>query len=240
MRAMSTERALLLSWIHAHRPQGPDRRGAARAAPPPSPEAGFLPAWRSHSLLRPQGTGHPLCVKCGLRPRGLAERCRPCRPMGTLPVRARLDLGSGRYARALASAPQWVRDIAARAAGHGLGSGAALPVRAPDRPQPAAALADTRVGRMLLGRAAAGLPDVPAGTRTAQAKRPAPQGGGCVMNGGSAVSHSDGKRRRVHGRPPDPPAGQRTLQACWGSPDGSEATHAGAQPKARAGVGQAA
>ena len=148
-------------------------------------------------------------------------------------VRARLDLGSGRYAQALTSAPQWVRDIAARAAGYGLGSGAALPVGAPDHPRPAAALADTRVGRMLLGRAAVGPPAQPPGARLAQVKRSAPQGGGGSFLGESAASCS-GKRRRVHGRPPEPVVEQRTLQTYWGPPTRTAEAHAGAQTRSSA------
>ena len=99
------ERGRLLDLVRWARPAAA-AEPAPQAVPPPPP--GFLPSYRGHTLLAPGGTGHPLCIKCGVICRGAALRHGPCQPRVPLPSGAVDALRSHRYDPALAASPAWV------------------------------------------------------------------------------------------------------------------------------------
>lgn len=69
--------------------------GPGAAGAPPHP--GFLPARRSHLLLRPPGHTAPLCIQCGRMFRGAREADAPCRFQGVLGPRATAAIIRGMY-----------------------------------------------------------------------------------------------------------------------------------------------
>ena len=103
--AFRYERHRLQNLVRWARPGTETDPGPAEAPPPPP---AFLPAYRGHTLLVPAGTGHPLCIKCGLICRGAALRHGPCQPRVPLPPGAMEALRSHRYDRALATSQAWV------------------------------------------------------------------------------------------------------------------------------------
>ena len=234
LAAYRYERCRILEWVRWHRPGG---WGATQVAPPPPPasqEGAFLPAWRGHYMLRPQGTGHAICIKCGARPRRLADRFRPCRPQGTLPRRACADIASGRYEDALARAPDWVRDLARRAGRRHLPQGEGAAPHAPRRDAVTVAVpvARTTLGRMLLGQA--NRPPVGgAGAASPQGEFPrrAPQGARSVADDGDVQPRRKRPRTAPAQAAADPQ--QRTLMQCW-VPQGAPALAARAATGDRA------
>ena len=98
------ERERLLGLVRWARPAA---GGESVEPAPPDPPPGFLPAYRGHTLLAPVGTGHPLCIKCGIVCRGAAVRHGPCHPRVPISPGAVDALRSHHYDPALAASPAW-------------------------------------------------------------------------------------------------------------------------------------
>lgn len=66
-----------LAWARRHAWPARAEGSVAPAPPEPPPASEFLPALRSHALLRPPGHVASLCVHCGQTPKGAVEAGAP-------------------------------------------------------------------------------------------------------------------------------------------------------------------